>query len=152
MKTDKYKNILKLLGHLGGPEPLRSCLRLSFNLFFCFISGIHLRFQACSQNIRENPETIKKFNDTRSQKKRGFLPKPLTPEWKHEQSRRRLSHIQLTAVPQFYTFQILDNKDIIPASSLKYKQNTRTLSIYDKILTYNADHRNLYKKEHRHSK
>ena len=36
--------------------------------------------------------------------------KPLILERNHEQSGRRLSHIQLTAITQFYSLQFIDKK------------------------------------------
>ena len=78
--------------------------------------------------------------------------KPWILERNHEQSGRRLSHIQLTAVPQFYTLQISDKKRLNSRGQFNVQALHKNPPICGNFLTYNSDQRNLYKKEHRHSK
>ena len=78
--------------------------------------------------------------------------KPLILERNHEQSGRRLSHIQLTAMPQFYSLQFIDKKRLNSRGQFNVQALHKNPPICGDFMTYNADQRNPYKKEHRHSK
>ena len=73
-------------------------------------------------------------------------------ETNHEQSGMRLSHIQHTAITQFYTLQFIDKKRLNSRGQFNVQALHKNPPICGDFMTYNADQRNLYKKEHRHSK